>query len=207
MEVSPRFWDKIAARYSRRPIADEASYRKKLEISQTYFRPDMELLEFGCGTGGTAIIHAPYVRRIRAIDISPRMIEIAETKAETAGVHNVEFEVRTIEDLDAPDSSFDAILGLSILHLVKDKDAVLTKVYRLLKPGGVFISSTICMSDLAKFIRYVVPLMQLFGQAPFVAYFTREELLDSIRAAGFEIEHDWRPASKKAVFIVAKKPA
>ena len=59
MEVSPRFWDKIAVKYSRRPIADEASYQKKLEKSQAYFRPDTEVLEFGCGTGGTAIIHAP----------------------------------------------------------------------------------------------------------------------------------------------------
>lgn len=207
MEVSPRFWDKIAVKYSRRPIADEASYRKKLEKSQTYFRPDMELLEFGCGTGGTAIIHAPYVKRVRAIDISPRMIEIARAKAEAARVQNVDFEVQTIEGLDAPDGSFDAILGLSILHLVKDRDAVLKKVYRLLKPGGVFISSTMCMSDLVKLIRYVVPVMQFFGQAPFVAYFNREELLASIRAAGFEIDHDWRPARKKAVFIVAKKSA
>ena len=78
MEVSPRFWDKIAVKYSRRPIADEASYQKKLEKSQAYFRPDTEVLEFGCGTGGTAIIHASHVKHIRAIDISPRMIEIAK---------------------------------------------------------------------------------------------------------------------------------
>ncbi len=135
------------------------------------------------------------------------MIEIARAKAEAARVQNVDFEVQTIEGLDAPDGSFDAILGLSILHLVKDRDAVLKKVYRLLKPGGVFISSTMCMSDLVKLIRYVVPVMQFFGQAPFVAYFNREELLASIRAAGFEIDHDWRPARKKAVFIVAKKSA
>jgi len=206
MEVSPRFWDKIAVRYSRRPIADEASYQKKLEKSQTYFRPGTEVLEFGCGTGGTAIIHAPHVKHIRAIDISPRMIEIARGKAEAANIENVDFEVQTIEDLDAPDAFFDAVLGLSILHLVKDKEAVLQKVFRLLKPGGVFISSTVCMLDLASLIRYVVPIMQLFGQAPFVAYFTREELLESIRAAGFEIDYDWRPGRKKAVFIVAKKP-
>lgn len=207
MEVSPRFWDKIADKYSRQPIADEASYQKKLEKSQSYFRPDMELLEFGCGTGGTAIVHAPHVKRIRAIDISPRMIEIAETRAEAASVDNVEFEVQTIENLDVPDGSFDAILGLSIMHLVKDKDEVLKKVFRLLKPGGVFISSTVCMSDLAMLIRYVVPIMQYFGRAPFVAFFSHEELLESIKATGFEIDYDWRPGKGKAVFIVAKKPA
>ena len=207
MEVSPKFWDKIADKYSRQPIADEASYQKKLEKSQSYFRPDMELLEFGCGTGGTAIIHAPHVKHIRAIDISPRMIEIAKGKAEAARVENVDFEVQTIENLDAPDGSFDAILGLSIMHLVKDKDAVLKKVLRLLKPGGVFISSTICIGEIAPLIRYVIPLMQFFGRAPFVAFFDHDELLQSIEATGFEIDYDWRPGKKKAVFVVARKPA
>jgi len=207
MEVSPRFWDKIAHKYSKQSIADEASYQEKLKKSQSYFRPDMELLEFGCGTGSTAIIHAPHVKHIRAIDISPKMIEIAKAKAEATGVENVEFEVQTIENLAAPNGSFDAILGLSIMHLVKDKDAVLQKVFRFLKPGGVFISSTVCMSDLALLIRYVIPIMQFFGQAPFVAFFNSEELLESIKATGFKIDYDWRPGKRKAVFVVAKKPA
>jgi len=207
MDVSPRFWDKIAVKYSKQKIADEESYRKKLEKSQSYFRPDMELLEFGCGTGGTAILHAPHVKHIRAIDISPKMIEIAEGRAAAASVDNIDFEVQTIENLDAPDQAFDAILGLSIMHLVQDKEAVLDKVLRLLKPNGVFISSTVCMGDMARVFRYVIPLMQFFGRAPFVAYFSREELLQSIRTAGFEIDYDWQPGKSAAVFVVAKKPA
>ena len=206
MKISPGFWDKVAVKYSRQPIADEESYQKKLAKSQGYFRPEMELLEFGCGTGGTAITHAAHVKRIRAIDISPKMIEIARAKAESAEVTNVDFEVQTIENLEAPDGTFDAILGMSIMHLVEDKGAVLKKVFRLLKPGGVFISSTVCMSDMAKIIRYVVPIMQFFGRAPFVAFFSGEELLDSIRESGFEIDYDWRPGKGKTVFIVAKKP-
>jgi len=207
MEISPGFWDKIAVKYSGQPIADEESYQKKLAKSQSYFRPEMEILEFGCGTGGTAIIHAPHVKRIRAIDISPKMIEIARAKAEAAEVTNVDFEVQTIEALDAPDGTFDAILGMSIMHLVEDKGAVLEKVLRLLKPGGVFISSTVCMGDMMKVIRYVVPIMQFFGRAPFVAFFSREELLESIEKSGFEIDYDWRPGKRDAVFIVAKKPS
>jgi ubiquinone/menaquinone biosynthesis C-methylase UbiE len=204
--ASPKFWDKVADKYSRQKIGDEESYQKKLEKSQSYFRPDMELLEFGCGTGGTAIIHAPHVKHIRAIDISPKMIESAESRGATANVHNVDFEVQTIENLNAPDESFDAILGLSIMHLVQDKETVLDKVFRLLKPSGVFISSTVCMGDMTSLFRYVIPLMQFFGLAPFVAFFTREELLQSIRTAGFKINYEWRPGKRAAVFVVAKKP-
>ena len=56
-----KFWDKHAEGYSKRPVDDEESYQKKLQITRDYFRPDMEVLEFGCGTGTTAISHAPYV--------------------------------------------------------------------------------------------------------------------------------------------------
>ncbi len=52
----------------------------------------MEVLEFGCGTGTTAITHAPYVKHIRAIDISSNMIEIAQRKADAKNIKNVTFE-------------------------------------------------------------------------------------------------------------------
>ena len=74
----------------------------------------MELLEIGCGTGSTAIIHAPYVKRIQAIDISSKMIEIAQRKADASKVENINFEQSAIDEFSVPDQSLDAVLGLSI---------------------------------------------------------------------------------------------
>ena len=76
-----RFWDRLAERYAQQPIADEVAYQTKLKVTRGYLRPDMDLLDFGCGTGGTAIIHAPYVRHIKAIDFSEAMLAIARGKA------------------------------------------------------------------------------------------------------------------------------
>ena len=73
MAQPTKFWDKIADHYSKQPIADEAAYQKKLQVTQAYFQPEMEVLEIGCGTGSTALIHAPYVKHIRAIDFSANM--------------------------------------------------------------------------------------------------------------------------------------
>ncbi|MCP4319127.1 MAG: methyltransferase domain-containing protein [Hyphomicrobiales bacterium] len=98
MTQPSRFWDKIAERYSRKPVADEDAYQRKLQVTREYLRPDMEVLEFGCGTGSTAIAHAPYVKHIEAIDISSKMIEIAHGKADAGKVENVTFEQATIED-------------------------------------------------------------------------------------------------------------
>ncbi len=51
MHQPSKFWDKHAERYSKSPVADEESYQKKLQVTREYLQPDMEVLEFGCGTG------------------------------------------------------------------------------------------------------------------------------------------------------------
>lgn len=206
MSQSGRFWDRHADRYSRKPVGDEAAYQKKLQVTREYFRPDMEVLEFGCGTGTTALFHAPYVKHIRAIDVSTRMIEIAKGKAEAGNVENVTFERGTIEDFSAPDESYDAVMGHSILHLLADRDAVIAKVHKMLKPGGVFVSSTVCLGNRLKVFKFIAPIGRFIGLMPLVKVFTTQELVDSLAAAGFEIDHQWEQGKRIAVFVVAKKP-
>ena len=205
MDRSAKFWDKIAERYSKRPIADEAAYQKKLQVTREYFQPDMKVLEFGCGTGSTAIAHAPYVKHIHAIDISSKMIEIAQAKADAINVENVTFEQATIEEFSASDQTLDAVLGLSILHLVENKEEVIAKVYKMLKPGGLFVTSTACIGDTMKSFKVIVPIAKFLGFMPLVKVFTTKELEDSLTDAGFVIDYQWQPGKGKAVFVVAKK--
>ena len=205
MSSSARFWDKIALKYSKQPVRDEAAYRRKLEVTREYLHRDMRVFEFGCGTGSTAIVHAPHVAHIHAIDNSSKMIEIARRKAAAANAENVSFEVATIEDHDAPDGSYDAVMGHSILHLLEDKDAAIAKAGKLLKPGGIFVSSTFCGGDSHRWLRFVLPIGQFLGKMPYVDLFTRAALTESIKRAGFTIEHEWQPGKGKAVFIIAKK--
>jgi len=92
-----RFWNRIAERYARKPVADIAAYKTKLAKTQSYLKPSDNVLEIGCGTGTTAIYHAPAVTRIHATDISPKMISIGVEKAQKKGITNIEFEVTGIE--------------------------------------------------------------------------------------------------------------
>jgi ubiquinone/menaquinone biosynthesis C-methylase UbiE len=142
-----KFWDRIAPGYAKRPVADEAAYEHKLEKTREYLTPEMSVLEFGCGTGSTAIRHAPYVKRIRAIDVSTNMIDIARGKAAGKNVDNVAFEVANIDELTLQDGEYDVVMAHSILHLLSDIEPVLAKIHRTLKPGGVFVSSTLCVGD------------------------------------------------------------
>lgn len=205
MYQEARFWDRHAEGYSKRPVPDEAVYQKKLAVTREYLRPEMEVLEFGCGTGSTAIVHAPHVKHIRATDISSKMIDIAKRKAVAANVTNVSFEAAAIDDLVVPAQSLDAVLGLSILHLLEDKEAVIDRVYDMLKPGGVFVTSTVCLADGYKWFSWVGPIGHFLRLLPLVRVFSKSDLEKSLTDAGFEIDYEWQPADGKAVFIVAKK--
>ena len=205
MRKADRFWDKIAERYAGKPVPDEAAYRTKLEVTREYFRQDMQVMEFGCGTGSTAIAQAPFVKHILAIDISSKMIEIARAKAAESGIDNVEFKQATIEELGAESQPFDAVMGHSILHLVEDRDDTIARVYRMLKPGGVFVSNTACIGDKMKFFKLIGPVGRFLGLMPLVRVFTTRQLLDSLKKAGFRIDHQWKPVNAMSLFVVATK--
>lgn len=207
MNKSDKFWDKTAERYAKSTISDEETYQKKLAETQSFFEPNMRILEFGCGTGTTAIHHAAHVQHVDATDISENMLEIGRGRAKEAGVDNITFTRGTLADIKAQDASLDAVLGLNVIHLVPDRQAVLAEVARILKPGGIFVSSTACLGhSFLRFIKLVAPLGKMFGLMPDVFIMTEEELAAEIERAGFKIERQWHHGkSGIGVFIVARR--
>lgn len=199
------FWDRMAARYSRKPVADQESYETKLAKTDSYLTQDDQVLEIGCGTGTTAIHHAPRVAQILATDISPKMIDIARSKARAANVRNILFEVSDIDNLGGRSEQFDVILAHSVLHLVDNVDQVLRQLRRMLKPGGLLISSTNCIGDNAAFLRYVAPLGRKLGLLPRISVFREAEFEAWIDAAGFVVEERWQPKPKSSIYLVARR--
>ena len=203
-------WDRFAEGYKQQPIKDEAAYQKKLEITRKYFKPHMNVLEIGCGTGATSILHAPYVKHILAVDISAKMVDICKQSAEEAKVKNIEFRQSSVDTLDLPDESQDMVLGFRILHLLKNKDEAIAKTHRWLKPNGLFVTSTSCVGDLGAgtkfFMNTIFPVGQYFGLLPHINKgLTKTELKDSLTNGGFKIEYEWQPKDDAAVFIVGRK--
>lgn len=204
LATQSRFWDRIADRYAAKPVDDPASYERKLTITQTYFTPRSRVLEFGCGTGTTALHHAPKVAHIDAIDLSQKMLDHAQKKQAAAGITNVHFQRSAIEEFHAPEGSYDVILGLSILHLLADAPTELRKIRKMLAPGGVFISSTVCLSEKMPWFRFVIPLGQKLRLLPTLQPLTAEKLHAMLLDAGFEIEKSWRPHGGMVDFVVAR---
>lgn len=209
MATSPRFWNWIAKSYAKSPVSDQDSYARKLEQTQAAIRPDWRMLEVGCGTGTTAIINAPFLAHIHAIDFAPKMIAIAKERAAEANITNVTFEVGTLESLDA-DARYDAVAMHSILHLLPNWKAAIKRAYDLCEPGGVFISSTTCITGAATALVPILAFLSPLGILPRIVGISPQKLRQEIIQAGFEIEAAWHsgadPNPKGPLFIIARKP-
>lgn len=187
MTTQAAFWDKIARKYAAKPVDDVAAYERTLARTRAYLTPDDKVLEFGGGTGTTALKLSGAVGHITATDISPEMIAIANEKLADQGPGNVTFAVGTLED-PAPEEPYDAVLGFNILHLLQDVPGALAAIRARLKPGGVFISKTGAVAEANWFLRtLMIPAMQLIGKAPYVNSLRLVDIDRLIAEAGFEI--------------------
>ena len=207
MRKSDKFWDNAAEKYSNKAVPDEEKYQKKLAETQEFLAEDMHVLEFGCGTGTTAIHHSPHVRKIDAIDISQKMFEIGRARADKAGVNNLTFTLGTLNEFNGGSSSIDAVLGLNVIHLAPGRIELIAEIARILKPGGVFVSSTGCLgSSSFRFLKFIIPLFRQLGLMPDLFIIREDQLAAEIKSAGFTIERQWHHGPQGIdVFIIAKK--
>ena len=207
MTQSQKFWDRKAEGYAKSQVSDQESYQKKINQTQAVLAPDMRMLEFGCGTGTTAVHHAPHVLHIDAIDISQNMLDIGRRRAADSDINNITFTRATLAEFNAETASLDAVLGLNVIHLLPDWRSELAEVARILKTGGVFVSSTACLGgSYFRFIKLLAPLGKLLGIMPDLIVLTESDLAEEIRRAGFVIETQWQHGVKGiSVFIIARK--
>ena len=206
MASTAQFWDRHADGYSKRPVKNMEAYDRTMERTRAYLQDTDKVLEIGCGTGTTALRLADAVDRITATDISGRMLEIGQRKADDQNVTNVGFQKFVLDDDTFEPGSFDVILAYNLLHLLEDTPGSLTRIRELLKPGGRFISKSICLKGQGTWMRFLIPVMQLVGMAPHVNFWTVADLEDLVRQAGFEIvETGNYPAKPPSRFIVATR--
>jgi len=209
MQQNAQFWDNVAAKYAKSKIDDPEAYETTLARTRSYLKAEDHALELGAGTGTTALHLAGSVARYTVSDGSRAMIDIAREKIWDAGATNLEFLVSDVDG--APDGPFDVVLAFNLLHLIEDLDGALSRIQQLVKPGGLFISKSLCEPEEGaswkfRLLRMAIPLMQMMGKAPFVAFRRMEDFERQIRDAGFEIiETGDYPAKPPSHFVVARR--
>lgn len=205
MNKSEKFWDRSASRYDQEEKKDEQTRVKIVEKTKKYLNVGDNVLDYGCGTGLIANEIAGNVKVIHAVDISSKMIEIAQKKANGSKIENIVYAHSTIFDERYKKGSFDVILGFYILHLSEDTEKAIHRIHELLKPGGLFISVTPCLGK-KSFVSILLSFVSKIGLIPNLRLFKVPELEDSIANANFKIvETECLRKSGEQYFIAAKK--
>ena len=125
------------------------SNRSSVIISHLHLRPDMKVLDLGCGPGRLSI---PLAKRLEqggevfAADLQPEMLQRVRTKAEAAGLENIRYLEIRAESGDLGKNEYDCVLLVTMLGEIPERSKALISVYQALKPGGI-LSVTEAIAD------------------------------------------------------------
>lgn len=177
-----------------------------IDTISKYLNADDTVFEFACGTGSLACTLADKVKVIHAMDISVRMIEIAQQKAVDREITNIQFDKATLFDRRYENETYDVVFACNILHIVEDLSATIQRLNALLKPGGIFISDTVCMGEMSKLVSLPLALLGKTGIFPDINRFSSNELIDTIKKSDFQIQETTNlNPSPPTYFVVAEK--
>jgi ubiquinone/menaquinone biosynthesis C-methylase UbiE len=105
-----------------------------------------ELLDVACGSGEFAIFCANRIRRVHGIDISPKMVQLANQQLAVTPLPNLSFECHDVEDLPCESNSFSVVMSRSAFHHMEDYSRVFEEMVRCCRKGGL-----LCVEDLAAY--------------------------------------------------------
>ena len=144
MNTEKRNFDKEAASWDEQPgrvkLAKDIAHAISKQIILT---PDMNMMDFGCGTGLMTIQLQPFVRSITGVDSSQGMLDIFNMKIAKLKLNNVKALLVDLDKGDTLTGSYDLVLSNMTLHHIKDIEPLFRQFYKITVPAGY-----LCIADL-----------------------------------------------------------
>lgn len=130
-------WDKEPHRIALMKAIGEAILREAKPTSQ------MDVLDYGCGTGLVGLFLLPHVRSVTGADSSPGMLEVLRNKIRDGCISTMKVMPLDLEKQPVPAARFHLLVTSMVMHHIADIGRVLRAFHELLLPGGM-----ICIADL-----------------------------------------------------------
>jgi len=206
LKMKATFWDKRSKDYDDNVRKHDYVYEKTIDSTKSLLTNSDVVLDFACASGEMSLDIAPHVQHVHGIDLSVKMIDLANQKSRDRQVDNINFNQFDAFDQSLVSNSFSAILAFNIFHLLDDATKELARLNDLLAAGGLLISQTPCLSERSWLFRSLISLVQKLGLAPTIRSLTIAELESLVSRSNFEIFDTKIWDDKNAVqWIVARK--
>ncbi|MFP4053356.1 MAG: class I SAM-dependent DNA methyltransferase [Phycisphaerae bacterium] len=148
--MSTESFDAAAATWDDNPRRAEMTRRNAVAIAAAVdLRPDMRVLEFGCGTGALSMLLAPNVGPIDAADTSEGMIDQLRRKLEASPELARKIRPRLLAGRlsEGLHEQWDLIYSAMVLHHIPDAEASVRHLAGRLAPGGHLALIDLCAED------------------------------------------------------------
>jgi len=147
----------------------------------------LRILDIGCGGGLLAEPMARLGADVVGADAAERNIPVAELHAAQSGL-TIDYRHTTAEALAEAGERFDVVLNMEVVEHVADPLSYLTACRRLLRPGGLMVTSTLNRNP-KSFVMAIVGAEYVMRWLPkgtheWSKFITPDELFDLLRQAG-----------------------
>lgn len=162
---------------------------------ETFPRPPARVLELGCGNGmSSSLWMARKAYEVYGIDISDIAVAWARELFDACGLSGSFRQGSVCEMTFFPERSFDIAVDGSCLHCLigSDRARCLREVRRILRPGGVFVVSSMCglpKSDEAKARFDPLTGHLLENGRPYRTLRLLPDLVQELEDAGFGVQN------------------
>jgi len=137
IDSSTSRFDKAAETWEEKPARLELAAAIAKAISEEVpLTPEMEIMDFGCGTGLIARALAPRVRLITAADTSAQMLAVLEAKAKETGLEGINPLLLDETYGTHGGVAYDAIVSGMVLHHIEDILELVAQLAQWCRPGG-----------------------------------------------------------------------
>lgn len=164
--------------------------RKRLfSIIPSIISENDKVLDIGAGTGKASSFLKKSINNVEvySMDLSHNMLSVLSEKvSDVDGLFMMD-----IHESAFASESFDAVVGHQVIHHLNNPLKALKEIYRLLKPGGYALFSTVGSEYQANVIPYTVGSPSV---ADPLGRFSQREICDIATGAGFSkrlVAHDF----------------
>ncbi|HKK95750.1 MAG TPA: methyltransferase domain-containing protein [Anaerovoracaceae bacterium] len=137
MSSEKSFWDKYAKVYDLFISKDKKAYENIYLSIRENLNKDMKVLEVCTGTGIIARNICNDTKGLIAVDYSNEMINLAKKKSYGKDIN---YMIKNAYNMDFEDDSFDTVIIMNSLHILKSPHLVLNEIKRVLKEDGLLIA-------------------------------------------------------------------
>ncbi|MBD0267247.1 MAG: 3-demethylubiquinone-9 3-O-methyltransferase [Cyanobacteria bacterium Co-bin8] len=149
---------------------------------------ELKVLDVGCGGGFSCEFMAAMGVHAYGLDQSQKCIEAAQNHARIGG-YEIDYRSGLAENMPYADNAFDVVICVDVLEHVQEVPNVISEIFRVLKPNGLFFFDTINRTFKSRFV--MIWLMENIlgeiqkGVHDWDKFITPEELTQLLQKSGF----------------------